>query len=104
MTPMPRPETPYMETEALLAVMNEDHQRLKSLLNDMHPGEVQELYEQVGKLGSALWERIQDGTAGDYRPRHRRTTVPESAGLTEVASPGVRHRDTGSWEPGDRDW
>lgn len=66
----PKPETPYTETEALLAVMNEDDERLKSVLDGLLPGEIRELYQQVGKLSTELWTRIQDSTERNYRPRH----------------------------------
>lgn len=91
----PKPETPYMETEALLAVMNDDDERLKAVLDDMHPGEVRELYKQVTTLGTELWNRMQASFEGGYRPRHSapRSTVPEDYSFHDD-SPVIRGRDT----------
>lgn len=101
---MAKPETPYMETEALLAVMNEDDARLRAILDDLHPGEVRELYQQVSTLGNELWSRMQDNAERSYRPRHGvpRSTVPEDYSFHDD-SPVIRGGDTG-WEPGERDW
>jgi hypothetical protein len=52
------------------------------------------------------WARIEQVVPGDGRvvvARPRASTVPESASFNELDT-RVRHTDTGSWEPGDRDW
>jgi hypothetical protein len=43
-------ETPYTETEALLAVMNEDDERLSDLLGEMTHNELTELRSQTYSL------------------------------------------------------
>jgi hypothetical protein len=55
-----RSETPYVETEALLAVMNEDDERLQSLLDGMYRRELSEFAAQAQKLHEAIqraWSR-----------------------------------------------
>ena len=44
------PQTPFTETEALLAVMNDDTARLGALLDDMLPNELRELSEHAHRL------------------------------------------------------
>lgn len=48
------PETPYVETEALLAVMNEDDERLFNVLDRMLPNELATLRDQALELVSAI--------------------------------------------------
>lgn len=43
-------ETPYVETEALLAVMNDDEGRLAELLGGMFPGELDDLVRTASAL------------------------------------------------------
>lgn len=53
-------ETPYVETEALLAVMNEDPGRMQDLLDGMTRRELSEFGEQVETLHGAIrraWSR-----------------------------------------------
>ena len=53
-------ETPYVETEALLAVMNEDPGRLQDLLDGMTRHELSEFNEQIKMLHGAVnraWSR-----------------------------------------------
>jgi hypothetical protein len=47
-------ETPYTETEALLAVMNGDQGRLEELTRSLLDGELAELRDQVDALRRAL--------------------------------------------------
>lgn len=68
----PKPMTPYTETEALLAVMNDDTERLEALLDDMLPGEISALHEQVLTLDAALRQRLTHTPLTDYQARHRR--------------------------------
>lgn len=49
-----RSETPFVETEALLAVMNEDDVRLQHLLDGMTRRELAELSRQVATLHDAV--------------------------------------------------
>lgn len=49
-----RSETPFVETEALLAVMNEDDVRLQHLLDGMTRKELAELGRQVATLHDAV--------------------------------------------------
>lgn len=49
-------QTPYAETEALLAVMSEDSDRARTLLDDMLPGERRTFARQVGALANMLAE------------------------------------------------
>lgn len=57
-------ETPYIETELLLAVMNDDEDRAVSLLGEMLPGERQELARQCDQTAKLLrgWGRQQRKT------------------------------------------
>lgn len=66
----PKPETQHMETEALLAVMHDDEQRLFEILNDMSVPEILEFYQQVTLLGTILLKRLPRRNA--YQPRHQR--------------------------------
>jgi hypothetical protein len=53
-------ETPYVETEALLAVMNQDFGRMQELLDGMTRGELREFGDQVAELHGAVvraWSR-----------------------------------------------
>jgi hypothetical protein len=43
-------ETPYVETEALLAVLNDDEERLAGVLDDMTPGELDQLARHARHL------------------------------------------------------
>lgn len=53
--------TSYTETEALLAILNNDHDRLYELLDDMSEHESAELARSADKLARAVriyrWER-----------------------------------------------
>lgn len=48
------PETPYVETEALLAAMNGDHDRAEAILADFLPGELRKFDDQVTLLGDLI--------------------------------------------------
>jgi hypothetical protein len=53
-------ETPYVETEALLAVMNENPERMQDLLDGMSRRELREFGDQVATLHGAIqraWSR-----------------------------------------------
>jgi hypothetical protein len=63
---MSRNETPYTETEALLAVLNDDSDRLAELLDEMLPNELAALRDQAGKLSLAASTSL-----------YRRQTTPE---------------------------
>jgi hypothetical protein len=65
-------ETPYIETETLLAVMNDDRERLDALVAELKPGEVKDLYRHTTALQNVLWGRMQDDMEAAYRPRHGR--------------------------------
>lgn len=57
---MPERETPYVETEALLAVMNGDEIRMQELLDGMTRRELTEFGNQLADLHSAVqraWSR-----------------------------------------------
>lgn len=56
-------ETPYAETEAFLAVMNQDDERLAELLADMLPGELFTLREQAYRLFAAARDEYRDRRA-----------------------------------------
>lgn len=47
-------ETPYIETEILLALMNEDIERLEKLIKAMLPGELYRFACQVSGLSKVL--------------------------------------------------
>lgn len=51
-------ETPYTETEALLAVMNGDYERLKFLLDGMLPNELAALTRNSDRLAVECGEAI----------------------------------------------
>lgn len=55
------PETPYMETEALLAILNGDREGATRIVAEMLDGEVHRFSNQVGFL--------LDVVAGDIRRR-----------------------------------
>lgn len=54
-------ETPYIETQALLAILNDDHDGLCELLDEMTERESAELARSADKLARAVriyrWER-----------------------------------------------
>ena len=51
------PETPYVETEALLAAMNSDIDRTESLLAGMLPNELRAFERQVELLSDLIARR-----------------------------------------------
>ncbi len=50
--------TPYVETEALLAVMEKDRDRLRELLAGMLPGELEIFWEQASDLDREIGEEV----------------------------------------------
>jgi hypothetical protein len=56
------PETPYAETEVLLAVLNNNRERLNELLDDMLPHEMEELHTALDVLQRSLEDKL--GEAG----------------------------------------
>lgn len=50
---MESPETPFLETEALIAAMDEDHDEVHRLLVEMLPGERRTLAEAASQLAYA---------------------------------------------------
>ena len=46
--------TPYVETEFLLAVMEENEEEIDRLVSDMLPGERKRLYRQLSQAQDAL--------------------------------------------------
>lgn len=63
-------QTPFTETEALLAVMNNDEDRLAALLADMTPNELNDLRDQAWRLFAA---------ARDLRFEQRFESMKETA-------------------------
>lgn len=53
-------QTPYVETEALLAVMNEDDGRAEELLGEMHEGELVTFARQLHELGLMVANATRD--------------------------------------------
>jgi len=54
----PRPETPYAETEMLLAVMNEDRERVQQLIASSTRRELVELSDHLDTLQDAIGEAL----------------------------------------------
>jgi hypothetical protein len=56
-------ETPYMETEALLALLNVDLERCQEILDQMLPGELRtldRLTERLSILAERTWRRKEE--------------------------------------------
>lgn len=47
---MPKPQTPFTETELLLAVTTDDFPRITELLDGMHRGELERLADHAAEL------------------------------------------------------
>jgi hypothetical protein len=63
---MPKLQTPFVETEALLALMNEDRDRVVRLISAMYPNERKELEGFCMRL--ATWcENMRNEPTVEYR-------------------------------------
>lgn len=78
-------ETPYAETELVLAVMNEDDERARQLVEDMSPGERERLSGQLGRVDDYLHHVC--AACGRYVPPNPR---PEKS--WEHPAPGPEDR------------
>lgn len=66
-------ETPYIETEALLAVMNDDAAKASGLVADMLPAERVGFYHQISVLADIVGHQIaEESGASSASGRHRR--------------------------------
>lgn len=64
-------KTPYVETEALLAVMEGDVERAAGILDDMLPGELVTFSRQVADLAVAIIKARTRKLGGARVPRPR---------------------------------
>lgn len=76
---MPEPaydETDFVELNILLAVMNEDEDRARELIEDCTDHELTVLYRHLGRAQTLIWNQQEAREVRQaertYLPRHRR--------------------------------
>jgi hypothetical protein len=79
-------QTPYAETEALIAVMSEDEDEALRILDDMLPGERRRFVDQLDRL-SLLADDTQ------RCPRCRKLVDPLASVMRASVGTGQWHRD-----------